>query len=299
MRARTAILLPLILLLGFVAIQAVRFWLDRQVAERVRLLEAQGERHEEAPAPKTTIVVAASSLAAGAELTAANLREIPWIQSSVPKGAFPKLQDLLGSGKRFATSAMDADEIVLLTKITGPGIRPNLASSLDPGMKAVSVRVDDIMGVAGFVLPGDRVDVLLTRVIEHGNATNDLILQNIKVLAIDQLNDERLTKPAIAKSVTLEVDTRQAQKLMVAQASGLMTLVLRPAGVADMSGDQRMTLTELLSGNDPRPVVVAESPIPPPPRRSNSLVGVTRGLTRQEYSVPVSPARLAAALGAP
>ena len=291
MRARTAILLPLILLLGFVAIQAVRFWLDRQVAERVRLLEAQGERHEEAPAPKTTIVVAASSLAAGAELTAANLREIPWIQSSVPKGAFPKLQDLLGSGKRFATSAMDADEIVLLTKITGPGIRPNLASSLDPGMKAVSVRVDDIMG--------DRVDVLLTRVIEHGNATNDLILQNIKVLAIDQLNDERLTKPAIAKSVTLEVDTRQAQKLMVAQASGLMTLVLRPAGVADMSGDQRMTLTELLSGNDPRPVVVAESPIPPPPRRSNSLVGVTRGLTRQEYSVPVSPARLAAALGAP
>ena len=296
MRARTAVMLPLSLLLGFVAIQAGRFWLDRQVAERVRALETTLPQHADAKA-LTTIVVAASQIPSGTELTTSNLREVAWFQASLPKGTFASVRDLLSAGKRYATVTLDADDILMQGRITGPGIRPNLASALAPEMKALSVRVDDIVGVSGFVLPGDRVDVLLTRVIDRGNAVNDVVLQNIKVLAVDQIVDERATKPALAKTATLEVDTRQAQKLMVAQASGSLTLMLRPAGVARLENEQRMTLAEMLAGGTPP---VAAGPVELPQTvapRTSALVGVTRGTARQEYTVPASTTLVAASIG--
>ena len=76
-------------------------------------------------------------------------------------------------------------------------------------MKAVTIRVNDVEGVGGFVLPGDHVDVVLTRQIDKGSATTEVVLQNARVLAVDQIADERAAKAAVAKSVTLEVDTRR------------------------------------------------------------------------------------------
>ena len=73
-------------------------------------------------------------------------------------------------------------------------------------MRAVTIRVNDVEGVAGFVLPGDRVDVALTRQVDKSVGTTDVVLQNVKVLAIDQIADERADKPSIARAVTLEVD---------------------------------------------------------------------------------------------
>ena len=80
-------------------------------------------------------------------------------------------------------------------------------------MKAVTVRVNDINGVAGFVLPGERVDVLLVRNVDRSESYADVLLQNVKVLAVDQLADESADKPAIVKAVTVEVSTGDAQKL--------------------------------------------------------------------------------------
>ena len=296
MRARTAVMLPMSLLLGFVAIQAGRFWLDRQVAQRVKAYEAIQPQAAETKA-QTTIVVTTTQVVAGSELTASNLREVPWYQATLPKGTFASVHDLVGSGKRYATVTLDAEDVVLQGRITGPGIRPNLASSLAPEMKALSVRIDEIVGVAGFVLPGDRVDVLLTRVLDRGNAVNDLVLQNVKVLAVDQIVDDRASKPALAKTATLEVDTRQAQKLMVAQASGSLTLMLRPAGVARLESEQHMTLAELLAGGSPPPATNPSDPAPVVTPRTNALVGVTRGTARQEYTVPASATLVAATLG--
>ncbi len=73
-------------------------------------------------------------------------------------------------------------------------------------MKAVTIRVNDVDGVAGFVLPGDRVDILMTRQLEKTAATNDVVLQNARVLAIDQVADERTDKPSVVKAVTIEVN---------------------------------------------------------------------------------------------
>ena len=97
-------------------------------------------------------------------------------------------------------------------------------------MKAVTIRVNDVEGVAGFVLPGDHVDVVLTRPGDKNIAINDVVIQNARVLAIDQLADERADKPSVVKAVTLEVDVTDGQKLALASTVGTLSLMLRKAG---------------------------------------------------------------------
>ena len=119
---------------------------------------------------------------------------------------------------------------MLAAKITGPGQRATLSAMLGDGMKAVTIRVNDVEGVAGFVLPGDRVDVVLTRTGEKNNAVNDVVIQNVRVLAIDQLADQRADKPSVVKAVTLEVDPTDGQKVALAATVGTLSLLLRKAG---------------------------------------------------------------------
>ena len=114
---------------------------------------------------------------------------MPWPDNALPAGAFGKIADLT-SGKRVVLMPIDINEAILASKITGPGQRATLSAMLSDGMKAVTIRVNDVEGVAGFVLPGDRVDVVLTRAGEKNNAVNDVVLQNVRVLAVDQFADQ-------------------------------------------------------------------------------------------------------------
>ena len=114
-------------------------------------------------------------------------------------------------------------------------------------MKAVTIRVNDVDGVAGFVLPGDRVDVLMTRQLEKTSAMNDVVLQNARVLAIDQVADDRTDKPSVAKAVTLEVDIIGAQRLSLASQVGSLSLALRKAGETDPMNTRLVTLADLLN----------------------------------------------------
>jgi pilus assembly protein CpaB len=143
-------------------------------------------------------------------------------------------------------------------------------------MKAMTVRVNDVDGVAGFVLPGDHVDVVLTRQIEKGVAMNDVVLQNTRVLAVDQIADQRADKPSVVKAVTLEVEVTNAQKLALAASVGTLSLVLRKAGEVEPGLTRRVTLTDL-SNDTSTPV--AESRF--------TTVGVIRASKKEEYSVPV------------
>ena len=117
-------------------------------------------------------------------------------------------------------------------------------------MKAVTIRVNDVEGVGGFVLPGDRVDVVLTRQIDKGSASTEVVLQNARVLAVDQIADERAAKTTVAKSVTLEVSTVEAQKVWLASSVGNLSLLLRKAGETAETKTRKITLNDL-SGNDP------------------------------------------------
>ena len=291
MRLKVALMIPIAGVLGFIAVQAGRHWVDRQVGERMREANNQPRTPDAAPATFSTIVVAAAPLRFGAELAPNVLREIPWPQAQTPKGAFSKIADVFAEkGKRVVLSAMEDNEPVLATKITGAGQRANLAAVLEEGMKAVTVRVDEVVGVAGFVLPGDRVDVLLTRQRDKGDAFTDMVLQNLKVLAIDQLNDDRASKPAVARTVTLEVATNQAQRLIVAANVGALSFILRPAGQASTEIGIRVTAADLANGgaNAARPSVVDEDGPVASVGNSTVTVGVIRKAARQEYSVPAT-----------
>jgi pilus assembly protein CpaB len=149
-------------------------------------------------------------------------------------------------------------------------------------MKAVTVRVNDDEGVGGFVLPGDHVDVVLTRQIDKGSATTEVILQNRRVLAIDQSADERAAKAAIAKSVTLEVETVEAQKVWLASSVGNLSLLLRKAGETAAAKTRKISLKDL-EGIEPSSGEAA----------STRTIVVTRASAKQEYTVPVESRGLA------
>ena len=130
--------------------------------------------------------------------------------------------------------------VVVAVLPPGPGEGSTLSAVVDDGMRAMSVRINDVLGVAGFVLPGDRVDIMLTR----GNFT-DILLQNVKILAIGQSTDERAEKPSLAKTATVEVNTVDAQKLTLAQTVGTLSLALRAAGSVEAAAPRRITMGDL------------------------------------------------------
>jgi len=270
LRTSTIVMVAFAVLFGLLAVFLAQAWLNNQADARIRSLEAQ----RKAAPPAHTMVVAAKALRFGDELASMALREVAWPDGALPAGAFGKIADLTAS-KRVVLMPIDANEAILASKITGPGQRATLSAMLHDGMKAVTVRVNDVEGVAGFVLPGDHVDVVLTRQLDKEAAMNDVVIQNTRVLAIDQLADARTEKPSVVKAVTLEVDETDGQKLALASAVGTLSLVLRKAGETGGEAPRRVTLTDLGRANQPtsQPRFIT--------------VSVTRGSKRQDYSVPV------------
>jgi pilus assembly protein CpaB len=242
--------------------------------------------------PAGAIIVARTELAFGTELSADNVVEIPWAAPSLPEGAFASKQDLLKDGRRVVLAALERNEPILSSKITGPGQRGSLSSLLQEGNRAVTVRVDDVRGVAGFILPGDFVDVVLIRAEEGSRRENysEILLQQIKVLAVDQLASERQEQPTVAKAVTLEVTPEQAQKVLLATNIGKLSLILRQPGEKNAQLNRRITEGDLGVGL-PKPAAPSfipaptAPPAPPPPRVDTATVVVVRGTKREEYAV--------------
>ncbi len=252
---------------GLLAVFIAQVWLNNQASLRAKVEPAKAIASQ-------TVVVAKQPLRFGTELTAAMLQEVPWPSDALPNGAFAKIHDIMAGGRRVVLAAIEANEPVLSLKITGPGQRATLSALVKPGMKAVTIRVNDVEGVGGFVLPGDHVDVVLTRQIDKGSATTQVVLQNTRVLAVDQTADERAQKAAVAKSVTLEVDTVDAQKLWLASSVGSLSLLLRKAGETAEVRTRKVTLEDL-STHEP----VAD-------KGTTTTVVVTRAAAKQEYTVP-------------
>jgi pilus assembly protein CpaB len=288
-RSKSIIMLAVALVFGIGAVLVGQRWLDRQASQRLR--EMQASHQPRAEAPKRTLVVAGAPLRFGDEVTRQSLREIPWPGDAVPKGAFSRIDEVIdGKTRRVALAALEENEPVLAPKITGPGQRASLAAVVAPGMKAVTVRVNDVNGVAGFVLPGERVDVMMVRNLDRNEAYADVLLQNVRVLAADQTADDKLDRPSVVKAVTLEVSTNDAQRLTLAATIAQLSLTLRSAGVAELEATRRVGVEDLLTA-DPRPQAPAAfvNLNEAPETRRTTSVGVTRGMKRQDYAVPVMP----------
>jgi pilus assembly protein CpaB len=277
---------------GALAVAASHSWLSQQADAQKRAFEAQNRQTE-----MSTIVVAGSALRFGSKLSSTVLSEIPWPADSMPQGAFASISELLDEGDRVALAPVDPNEPILATDITGPGQRATLSALIDEGMRAVTVRVDDVNGVAGFVLPGDRVDVILTQHSRDGTGQAVVVLQSVRVLAIDQMADARAEEPDIAKAVTLEVDTPSAQKIALAASVGTLSLVLRRAGELVAENTRSITLGDL--GADFASLMVstddgpdqASVAAPPATGRALATVVVSAGSEREEFRVPVERAR--------
>ncbi|HLH89472.1 MAG TPA: Flp pilus assembly protein CpaB [Xanthobacteraceae bacterium] len=271
MRSSTIIMIAVAAVFGLLAVYVAQSWLNAQSEARLRSIEAQKTK----PTATSTLVVASRQLRFGNELSAAALREMPWPADAIPQGGFRSIKDLLSHGKRVVLTAIEANEPVLASKITGEGQRATLSATLREGFKAVTIRVNDVDGVAGFVLPGDRVDVMLSRQLEKNNAFNDVVLKDVKVLAIDQLADERSDKPSVAKAVTLEVDITGAQKLALASQIGTLELALRKAGDTAATPSRPITIADLLGAKTTED-----------DNSKYATIGITRAQNRTIYSVP-------------
>ena len=186
----------------------------------------------------------------GDELDAVSLREVPWPDDALPAGAFGKITELT-AGKRVVLTPIDANEPSSPRRSPAPASAPRCprCSRRHEGGRP---RVNDVEGVAGFVLPGDHVDVVLTRQIDKDNATNDVVMENARVLAIDQMADAQTDKPSVVKAVTLEVDVTDGAEAR-ARLLGRHAVAVAAQGRRNAEGDtRRVTLTISAAGRAER-----------------------------------------------
>ena len=180
---------------------------------------------------------------------------------------------------------MVAGEVILEGKISGFGQKVTIAQSLSPNARAMAIKVDAVTAVGGFITPGDFVDVLLTRGSSETLMT-DTILRNIRVIAVDQSDDELADKPDVAATVTVEITAEQGQVIALAQNAGTLSLALRTPGSDDARPIERLRISDLVPEPVAAPVVevavTVAAPIVVPPRRT---VVERRGTDTQEVTL--------------
>ncbi len=242
--------------------------------------------------------MANTAIAFGAPITSDEVKEIAWPAGSRPEGAFAKVEDLLKDGRRIVLSPFVRDEPIVVSKVSAPNQRASLSTIIEEGKRAVTVAVDDVRGVAGFIFPGDFVDVVLTRTSASNGEQNvsEVILQHIKVLAIDQMSGERQERPTVAKAVTVELAPEQALKILLATNVGKLSLILRQSAEVAMAPDMRVTDHDLFGNEDgqgsganprPEPMPAADPPPPPPapPEVATRKITVVRAAKSEQYDV--------------
>jgi pilus assembly protein CpaB len=274
MSLRTIASFAVAIFLGFVAVLLVRTYLTSQKPAAQQVTAAG----------MTPVVVANVPIQRGTVLQAGMLKVIGFTRESVPAGSFGAVNQVVipGQPPKIALRELAPNEPVLAAKVSGPGAKANLAAALTPGMRAVGLRSSDVAGVGGFVLPGDRVDILLARQVGAGPTASTVVqalADNARVLGVDQSTDA--DKPTVTKAVTVEVTPQQAQAILLAQSVGTVSLSLRQS--ADLAPLPRHTTTIADFGGEGghaarvRPAVKAAPPLP--------TVRVTRGVTVSGYPV--------------
>src|SRR5262245_30845274 len=216
MSFRGVLMLLFAAVFGGAAVFMARGWIEAQVPKTIIVADKKQPEVQLA-----TVVVAKRDLFFGDRLTNEFVQEVQWPANLVPAGAFKNASELAGQG-RTVVRPIATNEPILASKLTGEGERATLSSVVTDDMRAVTISVNDVLGVAGYVLPGDRVDILLTR-----EAMTNILLQNIKILGIDQNANDQADKPQVVRTVTVEATPYQGQKLTLAAQVGTLSLALR------------------------------------------------------------------------
>ena len=208
-RKRGLVLLTFSLVLGQGAAMVARGWVADQ------------ENKEKADV--ATVVAASLAIPFGTKVEERHLKIIEMPKASAPPGSFSAKEEVID---KVTTQPIVAGEILMTARFVEQGDGSTLAALVGKNMRAVTVRVDDVIGVAGFLLPGNRVDVVAARK-DGRRAVTDTILRNIEVLAVDQTASTNDNEPVIVRAVTLQVTPEQAETLVRGREEGSIQLTLR------------------------------------------------------------------------
>lgn len=268
MRSRGMLMLLIAVVAGLGAVLLAARWMQSQNSGQGR------------------VAVANVEITLGSTITPEMVRMVDWPQSSLPPGAFTELDKVHG---RVVTGSLQRGEPVLEARLAPVGTKGGLSAVVPAGKRAMTVRVNDVVGVAGFALPGTFVDVMVntqeegSKNSERDRTISKIVLDRILVLAVAQEADRDSTKPKVVNAVTLEVTPEQAEMLDLARSVGTLSLVLRNQSESAAATTVGVTKQMLLSGGKAAPEPVAASA--PTPKR----VAVRR----------VAPAPTAVAVAAP
>ena len=209
------------------------------------------------------VVVAASDLTFGTKLERTMLRVVKYPKDAVPAGAFSSVDSVVGQTTKVFMTTKEPVTAIKLSSLGG-----GLSMLIREGMRAASLEVNQVSGVSGFILPGDRVDMLVT-VSQLGNfedAYTQTVLQNLEVLAAGQTTNIKDNKPITVQAVTVLVDPNQAEILAHATREGQITLVLRARGDDSTLTKLTAVRTADLRGKSAAPPVARPAPKPAPPK---------------------------------
>jgi len=222
MQNRLKIALVIAVFFGFIAAYGIYNFLGQQQKATESLRAANQD-----------IVVAGQDIAPGTAINDEAIKKglvktIPWPKNSIPAGAFSSTQQVIGKVNRVKILA---NEPILESRLAGEGA--GLTVRLEAGKRALALSVNEIVGVSGFIVPDDRVDLILTTVPvgAHADAkVAKIVMQNKRVLSVAQSTEQKDGKPQLARSITLELTTEETEKLTLASSEGQIVLALRGLG---------------------------------------------------------------------
>jgi len=261
-------IIPLALLTGLLATYGAYSYLESR--------EATTDQPEIAT---RQVIVAAADLAVGTTLKMKDLYVSQWPENIVPAGSFEET-DLLED--RVVRTNVTAGEVILKTKLAPTGSSGGLSSLIPAGMRAVTVGVNMVSGVSGFILPTTRVDVLVTvsNLMKKDENTTKIILQNVEVLAVDQTYRRDDDDPVTVKSVTLLVSPEDSEKLTLASNEGKLQLTLRSGTDVELSKTSGVSLAQLVDRPKPKPAKRRSTYKPKPKKNEAKVVEMLRANVR-------------------
>lgn len=273
----SALLIGLSLLLAGTA----AFVANRWMSERTAAVEASRQR-------TTRVVAAATDIPFGTMVEGRHLTTVDMLDGTAPRGAYAKPLDIVG---KVARADVFAGEILTERRFVTRGEGSTLAAVVAPNMRAVTVRVDDVVGVAGFLLPGNRVDVVAARE-ENRRPFAETILTDVRVLAVDQQASADKNSPVVVRAVTLEVTPEGALAIARARQVGSLQLTLRNPHEKDNDDPTTFPVAGMQLARLPPVSITAPSlPVidPPPPRVRRApvmveAVTVIRGTTVSKHA---------------
>jgi len=272
---RALMMMAIAVILAFAAVIVAARWIGEQ---------AQGNSGK--------IAVALVDIGLGARINPEMVRMVDWPSSAMPPGAFIDPKEL---DSRVARSSMQRGEPIMESKLAPPGTKGGLSAVVAEGKRAITVRVNDVVGVAGFALPGNYVDILVNtqedgaKTANRDSTISKIVLERILVLAIAQESNRDDTKPKVVNAVTLEVSPDQAERLDLARSVGSLSLVLRnqiDPDPVNTGGATKATLFNVKAPAEPpvksepapklRPVIKQVAAPKPPANQVEIIKGLSR-----------------------